>query len=326
MKAKDCLRSLYSNLPLKDRSRNETFYCYIKTVLDDFISELKNVEEDELSPILNSVCTFNHFKAPYTKQRFINLMNKVCVDFLDILQLCYKGDFYNAHRLLDKVLNTQRYRLYLTEEYRNYFNFKDPNQKFFRMRDADEFDKDGNPIILDNCWHVPYDMRHIADSGRYSLLGSPCLYLASSLKTSDAELGDLQKGRVRWVGSFIYKGRSLVYDFRLPTVDELETVLHYDQFVMLLQYPLLAMCYCVSRGNSFNEEYYIPQLLFHHILVNKNNGIQFDGIAYTSTKDREGFNIAFPARYNQEVPPSDGYSDYLMDVFTVTKPIIYRKG
>ena len=326
MGTKDFLIDIYSAYPLKGRKTEETFYNYIKTVLERFLVGLKDIEENELIQIVNDGFRIGHFRASYTKQRFINLMNKVCDDFLKMLQLCYKGDFYNAHNLLEKVLNKQRYGLYLEEHYRNYFSFKDPNQEYFRMRDEDEYEEDGTPKIVDNCWHVPYDKRHVAYTGRFSLLGYPCLYLASSKETCNAELGELKKGRVRWVSSFIYKGHSFVYDFRLPVVDDIKCASYYDQFTMFLQYPLLAMCYCVKQVNGFNEEYFIPQLLFHHIFVANNNGLQFDGLAYTSTRGVNGFNIAFPAKYDGLISPSSGYSEYLTHILEATKPEIYAVG
>ena len=316
------LASKYFELPLKNNDGN--FYYFIKNILESFIEGLNNVENNSVEEMLKPHKNDEHFKATYTKPRLINFLQKLHTKFLNILALCYKGDLYSAHKELDKLLNNQWSR-YLIESYQNYLGFDIGRQGkiFYRMRDENKHDKNGNNIIIDNCFHVPFDKRQFAYTGRYNMLGYPCLYLGDSKETCDNELGELNKD-TRWVGEFTPKQQLNLYDLRIPSEEIIKEANNYDLFRMVLAYPLIALCTTEAETKGYNEEYLFPQLLFQSLLI-KRDAVGLIGILYSSTKKRGDYNIVIPALYSEKHPQQIGYSKIVLDLFDTNNPKIYKK-
>ena len=84
------------------------------------------------------------------------------------------------------------------------------------------------------------------------------------------------------------------------------------QFCFLILYPFYCLCLTKSSHSSskeplFVEEYLFSRLFFHMLFLHKDNEICFfDGIIYTSTIDRNAYNIVLPARYS--VPENDDHN------------------
>ena len=317
---KTFLKELYSCFPLENKS-DSTFYQFAQSIFDKFLLSLNELNDLDLKYVLQNG-KFPDFEGNFSKIRFINLMKHITDDFLSLLSLCYHGDFLSSSSLLNQMFCKSRYRLYLTDIYLNYidFSFEDYQDLcFYRMRDEYRYDKDNKPIIVDNCWHVPFNLRRYAYTGRFSQLGYPCLYLGDSMKTCEEELGPLDKD-IRWCSSFKPKMKFSLYDLRVPSSKTIEKFSLYEQFSSLITYPLLVLCSVNSRYKGFNEEYYIPQLLFNYLFNNLKDMNSHIGIIYSSVKNPGGYNIVMPAFYKGKLPPKNGYSDFLMQIFEQKGP------
>ena len=319
----DFLTNSYSKLPLENTYGN--FYYLIEQEFKEFLSALKNLDSVSIEETLKPYKRIEHFKAPYTKQRLINLLKKICNDLLNVLALCYKGDLFSANMGLRKFL-TNTWKIYLVEYYRNNLSFdlEEINKTFYRMRDENEYDQNGSPVVVSDCNHVPFEKRMYAATGRYNLYGYPCLYLGDSKETCDAEIGRLEKD-IRYVWEFIPKKSIPLYDLRIPSVKEINKEDGYGLFKMLLAYPLIALCSTKDKHKGFNEKYFIPQLLFHHILMGQNNAFSHKGIAYSSTKHRGGYNIVIPAFYSSSQPQMIGHSAAIKELFEEKHPKKYKQ-
>lgn len=331
MLVKDFVKKWYVQLLLEEKDADkkyETFYLFMSSVYDQFIASLKNeVDEEDLVKCLDpGTSSLEHFRAPYTKRRFVHCLKKICDQNLKILALCYKGNLSEASKALRKELFSACFGKYLVEHYIENIQFRiEENQVFFRMRDESINDDKGHKIIVDNCWHVPYEKRHNAATCRFSLLGYPCLYLGDSKNTADAELDSLDVGKRRWVASFKLKRSVLLYDLRIPSEEDIDSKDSFGLFQLLLNYPLIAICSAKSHRKGFNEEYYFPQLFLHYLLSpGDGRALSYKGIAYSSTKWAGGYNIVLPAFYTEEIPPEEGYSQVLKDLFETDKPKIYK--
>lgn len=315
------LTKRYSELPLKNNDAN--FYYFITEVIESFIEELNSVENDSVEEILRPLENNEHFKATYTKHRLINFLKKLHKKLLYILSLCYKGDLYSALKELNRLLNNQWSR-YLIESYQNYLDLKIEQQgdTFYRMRDENKHDDNGNNNIINNCFHVPFEKRQYAYTGRYNMLGYPCLYLGDSKETCDKELGELSKD-IRWVGEFTPKQQLNLYNLCIPSESEIKEANNYELFKMVLAYPLIALCTTKAKATGYNEEYLFPQLLFQSLLI-KRDAEGLIGIQYSSTKKQGGYNIVIPALYNEKHPQQIGYSKILLDLFDTKIPEIYK--
>lgn len=329
MSVKEIVDNLYAHLPLKsenDKGEHLNFYYFMTEVYEQFIGFIKeNATKDELESILIPESQSEHFRKPYTKERFINCLKKICKQNLDILALCYKGNLLEANKALEKELFTAQFGRYLVEHYVTNLQFKiETRHEYYRMRDEKAIDDKGCEIKVDNCWHVPFDIRHFSYTGRYNLPGYPCLYLGDSMETSDSEIGKLKNGEKRWVATFRFKKAVSLYDLRIPSKEDIGNKTKYELFQLLLSYPLVAICTAKSYIKGFNEEYFFPQLLFHYILNSGDKALSYKGIIYSSTKNPGGYNIVLPALYKAKVPPQKGYSLILKDMLEMDTPLIYK--
>ena len=312
MTTKDFAAQLYGAMPCK-HDGNEIFYCFAKNKLQDFASQAKALDEDDVANHLKEVERSSLIKAT-SKVRFINCLEKINKTILKVLADCYAGNFTSAYASFNRLLYQNPLNDYLTEPYCEYLNFKITDEHFYRMRDSDD--------AIDNCWHVPFNMRQKAYQGRFSIFGTPMLYLADSEETANAELGKKQAEH-RWVQEFIPKHQIPLYDLSIPTKEEIENSDSYDTIRLLLKYPLVLLCSVESNVDNihdFREVYYIPQLFCHLAFDagNKyNEGLSYKGIIYSSTKRAGGINIAMPAKYTGQEPPKSGYSAILQDLFSV---------
>lgn len=304
---------------------SDVFYFFIYRKLNQFLSTINDVDKNEFMTESNNL----FFTNPFSKSRCMHLLQRIIEACLEILKSCYKGDLYSANLLLNSLLSgkNSKCKQYLIENYINYFDFSVlKNQSFYRMRDS----KEGQ--IVDNCSHVPFNMRYKIDSNRFSLQGLPCLYLANSPETADKELRSLNDGCCRWISEFVPNSIIPVMDLRFHSISWSDDMPDYDLFKLIITYPIRLFCSIrVKHENcNFNEEYYFPQLLSHFILVHlkerPNEHIYYGGkgIMFDSTVNEGGYNLIFPAYYNDVKPPHMGHSQYLSNLFSEVGPTIYK--
>ena len=155
------------------------------------------------------------------------------------------------------------------------------------------------------------------------------MYVASSLdiaekesncKESNCKESNCKVSEHVYVGEFKSKKNLYYLNFCIPTKEEREQMTAYDTFEYLVTYPLLLLS-LITKSNKdctgFCEEYLFSQLFFHLLFTTKRNDIEYwDGIRYTSTLDRNGYNIVVPASYKQQEPPTgDTISDFIEERF-----------
>ncbi|MCM3707905.1 hypothetical protein M3205_19750 [Cytobacillus firmus] len=145
----------------------------------------------------------------------------------------------------------------------------------------------------EEMFHIPYQLRGLVKTNRYSIPGLPCVYLGSSPLTCWEELNKPDLNTVQ-TSLFLVKNISfldistppeaaldkLILLFRFNGVADMNEV--YDELISyLVMWPLIAACsICVKNINdSFKPEYIIPQLLLQWIRQSN-----YDGVRYFSTK------------------------------------------
>lgn len=332
MKVKDLVETLMHNFPISQKNdtmfiavqqendKHFNFYEFINFKLNQFKKSVSELDKENIEDILKE---FGDFKGNISKKRFINLINFIIKYNIKILQYCYKGDVFKASMLLRKFLNDDnKLKRYLIEPYINYFDFKIAEQdKLYRMRDEKEGEK------VDNCSHVPFHMRHLASCGRFSLQGYPCLYLADSIETADAEVGELEKGKTRWFSEFIPKQILPLIDLRIPNALAMSKADARQQINFLLTYPIRLLCLVQTEEDAFKEEYFFAQLLFHLLfMVDKRSRLNdYKGIVFSSTKYEGGINYVIPALYNGMIPPSEEDSSLIKKQFHESASQIYKQ-
>ncbi len=323
----ECFEMLYSKLILKEwDTYNKSLFYFIKDKLSWYESKVKALDKKDFAASSDDV----FFKGSFTYMRFNNLIHRLVEAYIQILQSCYKGDLYNSSDLLYNLLLGRMNKLYqyLVEPYINYFDFEVLKDKiFYRMRDEGS----GNEVT--DCSHVPFNLRKKIDSNRFSLQGLPCLYLADSKETADKELGSLNNERCRWVSEFVLKRPIYLFDLRFQSVPSNKQMDDYDYLKLLITYPIRLLCSLKVKddSDSFHEEYYIPQLLSHLILVylKEHPNVELyhgtEGILFDSTKNEGGCNLIIPALYKEKNPPQMGHSPHVKNMFEERNVTIYKE-
>lgn len=308
--------------------KSSVFFYFIKYKFSEFIIELNQISESDLTATLKE---FEGFQGNISKVRFLNLIKKITREYLTILGECYRANQVKALLSLENLLgnNNRLLKPYLVEQLINYctYNFSN-NPILFRIRDENKGEK------VDNCWHTPFFIRQNSYTGRFSMPGFPCLYLADSPSTCNAEIKGPTKGKDRWLAQFsLKKGKNLIcLDLRIPTTEEIERADSTQKIQLLLTYPLRLLCSTTAqnRTDGFGEEYLFSQALMNVISfpLNDESGIcSVNGVVYNSTKRLGGINYALPAKSNN-IPPSveEIYSTELQELFTFSNPQIIIKG
>lgn len=200
----------------------------------------------------------------------------------------------------------------------------------FRMRRAGPIP----PVERQGIFHIPFQLRHLVGSQRYSVPGLPMLYLGSSLLVCWHEIGSPPLSEV-WISRFEARQSLRVLNFGYrPSLVGLWIANHRDaaksrhaEFAAhyAVLWPLLAACsfkaaYRVGPSAPFIEEYIIPQLLTSWL--SEQAGGSIDGIRYFSTH----LNRASPELcMNYVFVPRDvthsGHCSTLANRFALTEPM-----
>lgn len=336
MDIKELVNILSNNLPAN--YEGISFYDFAKNKLEEYVTLLSATDKNEFDNLLEATGDLGLNKNK-TQRRFVNLIKVINQTCLKILQLAYKGDMYNAISTLSKLMTVSKAtKGYLADRYLSYLKFAaDDGRIYYRYLKLD------SNIEPKNCNHLPYNLRYLASPNRFNQIGFPCLYVASSLdiaekesnckesncKESDCKESDCKESKHVYVGEFKSKKNLYYLNFCIPTKEEREKMTAYDTFEYLVTYPLLLLS-LITKSNKdctgFCEEYLFSQLFFHLLFTTKRDDIVYwDGIRYTSTLDRNGYNIVVPASYKQQEPPSgDTISDFIEERFEQIQQ--YKKG
>lgn len=289
---------------------DSTFYVFVKDKLKQYVTSL-NDNANIVECLLKQV---NQMNGKLSSVRFVNLIKTINKHCLYILAKSYKGDVWAAISRLRSLLGVQKYTDYkLVDMYANYLKFTVAvDQLLYICVDRQSCDSP------DNCNHIPFNDRHKATKQRFNQLGVPCLYLSASLDCCQQEIGsNVDKGKKRWYGIFKTKKNLYFLDFSIPTEQDIKSMSDHDKFSFLVTYPLRLLCLTKTKYNGavFMEEYLFSQLFFHIAFFGKYEEFPaFDGICYTSMKDRKALNYVIPAKYNNEEPPLEGISDFIQSV------------
>lgn len=336
MDIKELVNILSNNLPAN--YEGVSFYDFAKNKLEEYVTLLSATDKNEFDNLLEATGDLGLNKNK-TQRRFVNLIKVINQTCLKILQLAYKGNMYNAISTLSKLMTVSKAtKGYLADRYLSYLKFAaDDGRIYYRYLKLD------SNIEPKNCNHLPYNLRYLASPNRFNQIGFPCLYVASSLdiaekesnckesncKESDCKESDCKESKHVYVGEFKSKKNLYYLNFCIPTKEEREKMTAYETFEYLVTYPLLLLS-LITKSNKdctgFCEEYLFSQLFFHLLFTTKRDDIVYwDGIRYTSTLDRNGYNIVVPASYKQQEPPSgDTISDFIEERFKQIRQ--YKKG
>jgi hypothetical protein len=193
----------------------------------------------------------------------------------------------------------------------------------------------------DQMFHIPFNLRHLIATQRYSIPGLPCLYLGGSAYICWEELERplLEQTQTSIISKIDDNLKVLDFGYRPSdyyerwssmicnrtnghlTSDELEQMKSY-----LISWPLIAASSIQVnfRNGSFKPEYIIPQLLLQWITTKP----EYDGIRYFSVKEHAQenslhliHNYVFPVKSHDQ---KEGYCSSLLRSFAISSGVPWQ--
>lgn len=329
MKAKTILSEIYCSISDSyckniDCDKDYTFYKYVIQQLTHFKEKIKQIPETEILQLIQPSLSFDLFKGTKSKNRFNNFISVLVDEHVKILELYYKGNIWKAKELLeDLLLSKKKLNRYLGDLYINSLKYDlIPSATYYRMRDCK---KNETPS---DCWHIPFELRYLAPSGRFAINGFPCLYLSDSAETANKELGVVKKGYVRWFSRFTLKNplskkQIFLIDLRIPNKKQIVSSELHEILDLIITYPIRLLCCSKAiKSHATAEEYFFSQLFINLLLADDTILPSFKGFIYNSTVKEGGINYAIPATYNG-LKPIKGHSPFLLSLFNATTPKRY---
>lgn len=299
------------SLPIKIENESE-YISKIKNIYDEYINELseKVFREDDNGALLKQI-------------------KSICRDIYNILKdLCNKKDNEkNCYDRLAEILNELNKCRVFTQEFdlsyavRGVYHEDDCQDSIslYRIRKGKVSKKGG-------MYHKPCnDIKY--DNNRFDIEGYPCLYLGTTSlvcywetnEPSDFSISVYkpnEKGKKLKILNLAIS-KELINGFSNINIYPEDV---YIQKEMLKIFPLvIATSITVSGNHEARPEYELSHLIMKYM---EENGT--DGIAYLSTKGRDGFqfpygvNIAFPAIEKSQV--YEGYGK-ILEYFVIGNPI-----
>ena len=272
-------------------------------------SEYQKYLEEELDDYFNWIAeNYNEYTGEVKKVS--DSIKKAVIQY-------YKSDFMSAIQVIKEIVDNDDLLLCETK-----VGGIECDDVLFKARVA-EFTEN---IKHEDMLHIPFDRRNIVSSQRFSLSGTPCIYLARSSYTCWLELNRPEENKF-FVSAFGLLKQKTFLDLTCLTWEELnsENKIKGDIRAKLCTFPLIiATSFLVNEniGKPFHSEYIISELLMNAIATSK----KYDGVAYFSKKfsDKERYypiNICFAilAKFNNKKYTSD------IEDFEWTTPMSLRE-
>lgn len=275
----------------------------------EYINCLKRIDRNVIDKVNITMQMFiNRFNNQTVKFDIIHETIDLCNAILEATTQYFKGFPNVAYEKLEYIfIENSSHLLQLLPQ------LTCKNIQLYRARKGKDLQE------RKELFHTPFELRTKCASYRFSTLGYPSLYLASSLETALLEVG--AKNPLEYFCSCFKTNNDIcVVDLALPNRD----LTFWEQYSLLVFYPLIVACNLKVKNTDdpFKPEYVIPQLLTQIIRLHSSDII---GISYTSTKHKQVDYTDFRQRnFVIYVPYADSSKEYSKDLSKLlysTKPI-----
>jgi len=199
--------------------------------------------------------------------------------------------------------------------------------------------KEDKTITREGMFHIPFQLRHLVRSQRYSIPGFPSLYLGSSIYIAWREMGCPDLNNV--IVSRVEANEDIkILDFGYVPQYEPEVIANLENYTVgadvlsemflarIVCWPLMAACSVKveHKKSPFKPEYIIPQILLQ-LIRNDVFGEDIDGIRYFSMNTGNDIpslrihnNFVFPVKVNN----LSGHCETLKRKFKLTEPASWQ--
>ena len=208
------------------------------------------------------------------------------------------------------------------------------SQSFYRARKGTNLQ-----FSREKMFHINSKEEELIDSERFSLAGTPCLYLSNTIYVCWEELNRPNMNNMMVSRFYSNDQHKLVFmDLSLTPFQMKNHLQHLDLkndeelfdnksfFIFLMRWPLIVSCSlsALNEHQNFQPEYYIPQMLMQWVIDQD----KVDGIKYFSIKANPFHSEDYSNFINYALPAglidADGYSKKLREIFKLTEPISWE--
>lgn len=269
----------------------------------------------------------DYFNESFTKD-FAKVYNKLRNSLMDVYRLYVKGDILRASSKMNNILFSNKYNQHKLSEY---FLVEKNNLQLYRCRYEDKTTAlKINEKLAQNdyheMFHIPFNLRNLVDTCRFSMAGFPCLYLASSLSCCKGELNVTNNINKELIAcKYVIDKSFSCYDFTLDseavsTLEELK--------IFLLKYLLVhAISYTLNpnipSNKNFVSYYVISKLIMASIVSRGYKENKLQCIRYRSVKfidDNNQFNYVFIPKIKKfSAKQKIKYDEFLYQQFKISK-------
>lgn len=203
--------------------------------------------------------------------------------------------------------------------------------KLYRLRTCE--DGNSNEYSREEMFHIPFHLRTLVATQRYSIPGLPSIYLGSSAYVCWEELGRPNFSNLK-ISMYRKTSDLRIIDFGVPPFHIVDYGRNHDAIqnqgidemlkeinIYLMIWPLIAACSVKvkEKKHTFKPEYILPQLILQYITTNEYDGIRYLSVnnSLQQTDYRLLHNYVFPAKTNG----SEGHCTELKKCFQLTKGI-----
>lgn len=282
------LEKLYKKIDERLRNQSDRIHTQTNTVLSyyDYLTGFLDNYEKEVKLLLSNIDN--------------DLLEKISLNIVlikTIVQNYLEGSIMDSMLLTDIIVNLNKGGKVESE--------KNQAHKWYKGRLFNKghvFDNNSDRPTPNEMSILPNDLRHLATTMRYSMLGFPCLYLGSSVKDCFKECRASSNDKF-FVAEFDekYFEKLKIADFRVPQFERNDNKIKED----LKTWPIVIACSIKvpyeKENAKFKDEYIFPQLLM--LSIKKNDEV--DACVYTSVHREDPYNednipqwdnIAIPAK------------------------------
>ena len=266
-------------------------------------------------------------------------IQELCSNILKVIDSYLSGSAGKAYDHIETVFNMRLVQdniRYLIHDMNKFHR----HESLFRVRLSEQ-----QISKRSDMFHIPFQLRNLVATQRYSIAGLPSLYLGTSIYGCWQEMGkpDLNK---LYLSRYEMSNEQNAQNLKcLNLAYSLETLKHIgleslwgdDEDSMntdvklnisyLVFFPILMAC-SYNRAYetaSFHVEYIFPNLLLQWISKEKS---QVSGISYLSTKTKQlrhhpiGVNFVFPPEIDKVL--AKGFCPDLEEKFHLSKPVSWQ--
>ena len=234
------------------------------------------------------------------------------------LNLYYEGKVFEATQKFNLLLNGYKFA-----EKGSLITIPKNSLTFYRARKP--FKGEANQSTM---FHVPFELRHLVSTARYSIPGLPSLYLGDSAYVCWEELNrpDLKKllfSKLISTSNLSILNIERFEDFTNEVQASKNRITGLENYIAT--YPLILACTTRPKyvASSFKAEYVIPQLLLQYVsAIPFISGIRFPSskVNYQQVKFVKSYNYVFPVKSIAE----EGFCKTLKAQFFCSQPISHN--